>query len=175
MDNKVKFYWHASTSSGGTLSMSLGFDGELDKRQKEKLLAHGLHEAYRHMEKRGYIPFTARLMSSRDIAEEYGNTRQYWEKLLNEGKILYKETAAGRITTDLWVNGYLSNRDEVNKYVRNVRHVLKTIAETKKRSGSVECPVCQKQRFEYHVNYQQTNGICRVCGLHIHTTNDSFT
>lgn len=172
MEDKVKFYWHASTSSGGTLSLSLSFDGKLEKKQKEKMLALGLHEAYKQMEEKGYIPFNARLMSSRDIAEEYGNTRQYWEKLLNEGKILYKETSAGRITTNLWVKGYLGNRDEVNKYVRDVRQVLKTIADSSKKHGSVECPVCSAQRFEYHVNPQQTNGICRACGFYVHTTNE---
>jgi len=170
MNDKVKFYWHASASSGGTLSMSLGYEGELDKKQKESLLAHGLREAYKHMEEQGYIPFSARLLSSRDIAEAYGNTRQYWEKLLNEGKILYKETSAGRITTNLWVNGYLGNKDEVNKYVRDVRDVIKTIDGSGKKHGSVKCPVCEADRFEYHVNPTYTNGICRACGFYVHST-----
>ena len=170
MDDKIKFYWHATTSSGGTLSMSLGFEGSLDKKQKEKLLAHGLHEAYVHMEEQGFIPFNARLMSSRDIAQEYGNSRQYWEKLLNEGKILYKETSAGRITTDLWVKGYLGNKDEVNGYVRDVRSVLKTIDESGRKNGNVECPACGATCFEYYVNPTHTNGICRACGFYVHTT-----
>lgn len=170
MDDKVKFYWHATTSSGGTLSLGLDFEGELDNEQKERLLAHGLHEAYTHMEQQGFIPFNSRLMSSRDIAHEYGNTRQYWEKLLNEGKILYKETSAGRITTDLWVKGYLGNKDEVNKYVRDVRNVLKTINASGRKNGSVECPVCGAVRFEYYINPTHTNGVCRACGFYVHTT-----
>lgn len=171
MEDKIKFYWHASTSSGGTLSLSLGFDGELNKKQKEKLLATGLDAAYKHMEERGYIPFNARLMSSKDIADTYGNTRQYWEKLLNEGKILYRdEASAGRITTDLWVNGYIRNKDEVNKYVRDVRSVLKIIADSGKKNGRVMCPVCNEDHFEYYINPNQTNGICRACGFYVHTT-----
>ncbi len=172
MDNKpIKFYWSANTSSGGTLSLSLGYEGELTKKQKEKLLAHGLKEAHAHMEQNGYIPFNARLLSSSDIAQEYGNTRQYWEKLLNEGKILYKETSAGRITTDLWVKGYLGNRDEVNKYVRDVRTLLEAVNVSEKKNGKILCPLCDEEKFEYHLNYANMNGICRNCGFYVHTTN----
>ncbi|MGC9602394.1 MAG: hypothetical protein ABSE76_01475 [Minisyncoccia bacterium] len=166
----LKFYWSATSSSGGTLSMDLSYEGGLTKKQKEALLAEGLKEIYKHMEHQGYIPFNARLMSSRDIAATYGNSRQYWEKLLNEGKILYKETSAGRITTDLWVKGYLGNRDEINGYVLNVRSVFKTIEESGKKSGRVMCPVCKAEKFEYFVNYSHTNGICRACGFRVHST-----
>jgi len=166
-----KFYWHADTSSGGTLSLSLDFKGEFSKKDKESALAKGLMLAYKFMERKGYIPFKAKLLSSRDIAEKYGNSRQYWEKLLNEGKILYKETSAGRITTDLWVSGYLGNKEEVNKYVKNVRSVIKSINESKRKGGAVICPVCEEGRFEFFVNTGgNTNGICRNCNFHIHTT-----
>ena len=41
-----KFYWHANTSSGGTLSLGLNFEGELSKKQKETLLASGITYFY---------------------------------------------------------------------------------------------------------------------------------
>lgn len=166
-----KFYWHANTSSGGTLSLGLDFQGELSKKDKEDALAHGLDECYKNMEQQGYIPHHARLMSSRDIAKEYGKSRQYWEKLLSEGKILYKETSAGRITTNLWIAGYLGNKEEVDQYVKDVRTVRETIDESEKKNGAVVCPVCGQHRFEFHVNANfNTNGVCRSCGFHIHTT-----
>lgn len=163
-----KFYWHASTSSGGTLSLSLDFESELSKKDKESALAKGLMLAYKFMEKNGYIPFKAQLLSSRDIAEKYGKSRQYWEKLLNEGKILYKETSAGRITTDLWIKGYLGSKEEVDKYVKNVRSVIKSINESGRKAGTVTCPACGVGRFEFFVNTGgNTNGICRDCNLHV--------
>ncbi len=170
-DKLTKFYWQGSTSSGGTLSLSLGYEGVLSKNEKEKLLAHGLKQIHKHMEKEGHIPFDAKLMSSRDIAREYGKTRQYWEKLINEGKILYKETSAGRITTNLWINGYLGKKEEVDKYVKDVKRILETITAVGKTHGSVECSVCSQERFEFFVNENNNvNGICRACGFHVHAT-----
>ncbi len=169
--DKRKFYWHANTSSGGTLSLSLNLEGEFTKKEKESALAEGLRACAKKMEELGYIPHNAQIMSSSDMAREYGKTRQYWEKLLNEGKIHYKETSAGRITTNLWVEGYLRDREQVNKYVRNVKDVLDAIDATKRANGRVICPVCQKENFEFYVNADtNTNGICRACGFYIHTT-----
>lgn len=168
----TKFYWSATSNSGGTLSMNLGIDGTATKKQKETILAHALRDAYKHMEKQGYIPFQARLMSSRDIADEYGSTRQYWEKLLNEGKILYKQTAAGRITTDLWVQGYLGDREKVNQYVRNVRQVFKSIEALGKKNGRMTCLVCHAERFEYYANHSHITGLCRACSFRVHATHD---
>lgn len=171
MDQSTKFYWHASTSSGGTLSLNLTVEGEASKADKETFLAEGIWQCREAMEEDGYIPHQARLMSSRDIASEYGKSRQYWEKLLREGKIRYKETSAGRITTDLWINGYLGNKEEVDRYVRYVRIALKYIADSERRNGSVVCPACGESRFEYFVNFGgNTNGICRNCSFHIHAT-----
>lgn len=171
-----KFYWHANTSSGGTLSLGLDFEGELSKKEREELVAHGIAECYEYMREKGYIPHNARLMSSRDISEKYGKTRQYWEKLLNEGKILYKETSAGRITTNLWVQGYLGDKEQVDKYVKNVKTVLKTINDLDHKDRlwqKINCPVCGQNTFDFAVNVNQnTNGICRnmSCGFHVHTT-----
>lgn len=171
--NAAKFYWHANTSSGGTLSLSVNFEGTFSKNDKETALADALAQCYQFMSEKGYIPFNAKLLSSSDIAEKFGHSRQYWEKLLNEGKILYKETSAGRITTDLWVNGYLGNKEEVDGYVRNVRKVLRLIDESKKKSGTVSCAQCGEENFQYHVNTGgNTNGICRSCNFHIHTINE---
>lgn len=167
-----KFYWHANTSSGGTLSLDLNLQGDFSKVEKELALADALAQAHNFMHDKGYIPFNAKLLSSRDIAENYGHTRQYWEKLLNEGKILYKETSAGRITTDLWMNGYLGNKEEVDGYVRNVKKILLTVREVKDGSGTITCPQCGEENFQYHVNFDSnTNGVCRTCNFYIHATN----
>ncbi|MCL4524441.1 MAG: hypothetical protein M1453_03240 [Acidobacteria bacterium] len=169
--NPKNFYWHATASSGGNLSLEVGVEELSSKSERVGAIADALKQATKFMEEKGYIPFGARLMSSRDIAEEYGKTRQYWEKLLNEGKILYKETSAGRITTNLWVKGYLGKKAEVDKYVKDVRTVLHRIKESKRRNGSVVCPVCEEDRFEFYVNTgSNTNGICRACGFHVHTS-----
>jgi len=172
-----KFYWHANTSSGGTLSLGISFEGNFSKEQKEKALAEAILKSEEHMENNGFIPYSAQLMSSRDISYRYGKTRQYWEKLLNEGKILYKETSAGRITTDLWVQGYLGNKEQVDGYVKNVKTVLKNIDKLEheeKLHRKVDCPVCGQNTFSFAVNVGgNTNGICRntSCNFHVHTIN----
>lgn len=170
-NDKRKFYWHANTSSGGTLSLALDLEGEFTKEEKESALAEGIRACAEKMEEQGYIPHHAKIMSSGDMAHEYGKTRQYWEKLLNEGKIHYKETSAGKITTNLWVEGYLKDREQVNKYARNVRDVLAAIDSTHGTHGRIMCPVCNEERFEFHVNANiYTNGVCRACGFYVHTT-----
>jgi hypothetical protein len=176
-EKQKKFYWHANTSSGGTLSLSIGFEGNPSKEQQTKALAGAIKQCQENMERNGFIPYSAQLMSSRDISEKFGKTRQYWEKLLNEGKILCKETSAGRITTDLWVQGYLGKPEEVNKYVKNVKAVLKTINEREDKGktwGKIDCPLCGQETFSFAVNCGgNTNGICRnsPCGFHVHTIN----
>ena len=166
-----KFYWHAKTSSGGTLSLRLNFEEDVKKKIKESVLADVLVQSIKFMEESGYIPYDAELMSSRDIAQTYGKTRQYWEKLLNEGKILYKETSAGRVTTNLWVNGYLGNKPNVDKYVKDVKKAINSISQTKKHSDKIICPVCDANELNFFVNQGgSTNGICHSCGFHIYTT-----
>ncbi|MFA6474718.1 MAG: hypothetical protein WCV88_00780 [Patescibacteria group bacterium] len=165
-----KFYWHANTSSGGTLSVRLTLAQGLSKAKKESALAQALKDCIRFMEQRGYIPANAEILSSSDIAKQYGHSRQYWEKLLNQGKILYRETSAGRITTDLWVKGYIDNKEKVDQYVRNAKTVLNAIRETKNKNGLVLCPVCNKDRFEFYVNTNtNVNGICRLCKFQVNT------
>jgi len=173
-DKKSKeFHWHASVSSGGTLDLSLYFPNkEITKEDKERALASALVQAKKFMLGKGYLLPDTRFMSSSNVAREYGHTRQYWEKLLKEGKIPYKETAAGRITTDLWVKGYLNNKEKVDEYVRNRNKVISKIQKETRKIGTVECPHCKEERFEYAVNVNSINGICRAsCGFRIHTTN----
>lgn len=171
VNNLPKFLWHANASSGGTLNLLIDFKGKFSSKEKQEALAQAIEECQKFMENKGYIPHDAKLLSSRDIAKRYGKTRQYWEKLLNEGKILYKETSAGRITTNIWVQGYLGDKDRVDGYVKNVREVLAHIKESGHSWGSAVCPVCTKERFEYYVNtLGSTNGVCRSCGFHVHTT-----
>jgi len=168
---KRKFYWHANTSSGGTLSLSLTYEGQITKKEKENALARGISGCTKIMREKGFIPYNALIMSSSDLANHYGKTRQYWEKLLNEGKIHYKETSAGRITTDIWVQGYLTDKENVNKYVRDVKIVLQKIDSNNNSYGRTICPVCKEEKFEYAVNGDtNVNGICRKCGFHVHTT-----
>jgi hypothetical protein len=170
MDKQAKFYWHANKSSGGNLSIGISFEGQLSQQDKVSALADVIGECQKSMEQEGFIPHDAHLMSSSDISEKYGKSRQYWEKLISEGKIRYKETSAGRITTDLWIKGYLGNKEEVDRYVKNVQQQLTKIEAAKKRSGTLICTVCGEERFEYYTNTDNINGICRACGFYIHTT-----
>lgn len=168
-----KFTWHATTMSGGSLSLSLEMaekiSKSLTKKQKEGMLAATLQQCVTYMQDRGDIPYNTSTMSSRDIAKRYGNTRQYWEKLLNEGKILYKETSAGRITTELWVKGYLDDKEKVDRYAKQVRKILDSIVRLRKRQGVVPCSACEEGKFRYYANYGgNTNGVCDNCGLHVH-------
>lgn len=177
VEKQRKFYWHANTSSGGTLSLDINYQGNLSKGQKEAAVANAILQCKEQMEHEGYIPYSAQLMSSTDISDKHGKTRQYWEKLLKEGKILYKETSAGRITTDLWVQGYLGNREQVDKYVKDVRTVLKKINDLDPKDRlwrKIDCPVCGQNTFDFAVNVNgNTNGVCRNvgCSFHVHTTN----
>ncbi len=165
-------HWQASVSSEGTLGLDLYFpDEKVTKEEKERALASAIDQSKNVMLSKGYLPPTARFLSSSDMAKEFGFSRQYWEKLLNEGKIPYKETAAGRITTDLWVRGYLDNKEEVDEYIRNVKKVISLIPKDGKTWRKLTCPKCGEESFEYAVNLNNINGICRSgCGFRINTT-----
>ena len=171
--NKKEFHWHASVSSEGTLGLDLYFPNKkVTKGEKEEALASAIAQSKNIMLSKGYLPPEARFLSSSDMAKEYGFSRQYWEKLLNEGKIPYKETAAGRITTDLWVRGYLDNKERVDEYVKNIKKVISLIPKKGKTWAKIRCPKCGEESFEYAVNVNNVNGICRAgCGFRINTTN----
>lgn len=169
------FHWQASVNSEGTLELSLYFPEEqieqLTKEKKEFAIAQGLSQSHKFMLSKGYLSPDCRFLSSSDIAQEYGHTRQYWEKLINEGKIPYKETSAGRITTNLWVQGYLNNKEKVDEYIRNRNKVVDLILKEKNKIGKTICPQCKESSFEYAVNINSVNGICRArCGFRIDTT-----
>lgn len=174
MDKKPKYdySWQSHISSGGTLSLDLYFPNKnVTKEQKEMALAESLRQNREAMLSKGYLPPDARFMSPTDLSEEHGHTRQYWEKLINEGKIPYKETSAGRITTDLWVRGYLDNKEKVDEYIRNRNKVVSIVLSQKTKMGKVRCPKCGEEEFSYAVNTDSMNGICRAsCGFRTHTT-----
>jgi len=98
----------------------------------------------------------------------YVNARHYWERLLRTGKIFYKE-GKGTIFLNLWIGGYLGEEKKVDEYVQNHNQVIKLIKNSSKRHGSVECPQCKEIQFEFNVNINNTNGICRACGFRIYT------
>ena len=171
-NNKGRYTWHANVSSMGTLDLSLYFpqrEGWTNEK-KEEALALALSDAQGFMLQKGYLPPGSHCLSPRDVAKQYGHTRQYWEKLLKEKKIPYKETAAGMITTDLWVQGYLNNKEEVDKYVRQVNQAIKSIHENKSRHGTMSCPKCTDDNFSFHINTGNINGLCYSCGFRVHTT-----
>lgn len=172
---KADYSWRAIISSAGTLDLDVSFlNKKLSAENKNKALAGALVQSYDAMLKKGYASDT-RFLSPRDVARQYGNTRQYWQKLLNEKKIHYKETSAGRITTNLWVEGYLNNKEKVDKYLRNEKRVLRLIKKDGHKFGVVKCSACGEKKFNYHININDNiNGLCRNndCGFRIHTVDE---
>lgn len=51
-------------------------------------------------------------MSPTDIAKKYGKSRQWWNKLMRQGRIKYQQTSAGKITLESYVVNYLNKRKE---------------------------------------------------------------
>lgn len=147
------------------MGVRLDFPKNFPEEEKVSVLAEALVNAHNHMLKEGYL-----IMSPSDVAERYGKTRQYWEKLLKEGKIQYQQTSAGMITSDLWIKAYLNNKEGVDEYVRLQNRVLESIKETKRNYGKVVCPKCKELDFDFSVNPNNVNGICRArCGFRINT------
>jgi hypothetical protein len=173
-DQKPKKYSsHGIIDSEGNLSLSLHFpNNNLTQEQEEKVFADHLAKYANAMLQRGYLPPNSRLMSPSDIADEYGKSRQYWEKLLKQDKIPYKKTSAGMITCDLWVQGYLNNKKKVDEYILNRNTAVRLIKESKTTHGKIKCPSCQEERFDFNVNASgNMNGLCRSgCGFRINTT-----
>lgn len=171
LNKKVSF--HGSIGSSGTLSIYSSPMQDCDRKEKERLLAGALKNCYKLMLEKGFVPPEASFMSPTDVAKKYGKTRQYWEKLLSEGKVHYKETSAGRITTDLWVQGYVNNREKRNEYVRHCKKVVDLINKADRTSGRVVCPKCRETTFDFNVNSNgNVNGLCRhtSCGFQINVS-----
>jgi hypothetical protein len=162
-----QYSYKSVVSNSGNLLLQLYFPkgDRLSKAVKEEALAQALARSSEFMFQKGYLPPEVRFMSSRDVAQKYGFTRQYWEKLLREGKIAYKETRAGRITTNLWVEGYLQNKEAVDEYVRHVRKAVRVIQDQRHKHGTTQCPKCSMEQFEYHDNQTNIDGLCRDCGF----------
>ena len=121
------------------------------------------------MERKGYIRF----MSPSEIEKTYGGYRQHWERLLREGRIRFIETSAGRMTIDLWIEQYLQNKEEIDKYCRMKNKVIKEIMERKERSCILMCPKCGERQLDCIYNIlikpkkgevYNTNGVCRNHG-----------
>ncbi|MFA7308853.1 MAG: hypothetical protein WC045_02155 [Patescibacteria group bacterium] len=176
---KRQFEWHlrVNTSSTGTANLSLFFPEGATKKEKEAALAAGLDEATQHMLSQGYILPSDRFMSSGDVALKYGKSRQYWEKLLVEGKIPYMETSAGKITTDLWVRGYLDNRSEVDVYVQKSNLAVKRILDELKKhttelklSTDIRCPNCEEDGMSCYINRDHFDGMCSSCKFKLRRT-----
>ncbi|MDR3519902.1 MAG: hypothetical protein P4L63_03405 [Candidatus Pacebacteria bacterium] len=172
MDYKKRewdYLFSGGTSSEGTLNLELYFPNKsTTKNQKENALADALSKARNYMLQNGYLPSDARFMSPKDVAKKYGFTRQYWEKLINEGKIPYRETSAGRITTNLWVQGYLNNKEVVDSYIKNRNKAVDSIKSQKETRGRIECPNCKQPQLDYNRNPNNINALCRAkCGFRI--------
>lgn len=45
-----------------------------------------------------------------DIAKKYGKTRQWWHKLMRQGKLKYHQTAAGKITLQKYLDEYFHSK-----------------------------------------------------------------
>jgi hypothetical protein len=165
-----KYYWNIHASSEGTMGLHLHFPFKISKQDKEREIARGLAQAQEFMLTQGYLPPRSEFMSPSDASQRFGKTRQYWEKLLNEGKIPYKETSAGMITTDLWIQGYLNNKEAVDEYVRLRNQAIRDIEADGRRWGKIVCPKCKEKDFDFNVNTNNINGLCRAgCGFRIHT------
>ena len=54
---------------------------------------------YKPSTKEGYINANLPWFSSTDLHKTFGLSRQYWEKLIKQGKLLSSKTSAGSIVT----------------------------------------------------------------------------
>lgn len=108
-----------------------------------------------------------KFMSSLDVAQTYGNSRQYWEKLFSQGKIPYRQTAAARITTNLWVEDYLDGRGEKTypSLVLNVRRQVSANEENENSRRTIACPKCDIELPYEVVDYEKMTLNCSSCGF----------
>lgn len=164
-EKQKKYSVNGTFTNDTRMRMILHFP-ESSKVDKIRALADVIDKCHFQMCKRGYVHDEVAFYSPSDLSREYGSSRQYWEKLLREGKIQYKITSAGMITTEVWVKEYLNGKEEVDVYVRNVKNALRQIAEDEKRSGLISCPQCSKSMIYYN-NVASVNGICRECNFYL--------
>lgn len=166
---KHDYAFHGTISSSGNLDVIINFTDKkpISSSMQKKVLAKVIDGAYHKMLNDG----TIRLMSATDVAKMYGNSRQFWEKLISDGKIPYYQTSSGKITTNLWIEGYI-DKSSNNTYPRENLEMRNRVVENEKKPNSkpiVPCVRCD-QPFDY--NYNQglnINGICRHCGFKLRT------
>jgi len=148
---------------------------------KRQILAEALAAVSKRMANKGYVKSMRdlELLSASDIATRYGGTKQYWDKLLREGKIPYKKTSSGKITTNVWVEGYLGNKEEVDKYIKAFKAARKSIInnydQNRKSYGIVRCPYCRNKTLGYNYNRgDHINALCRStdCNFKLDTQDD---
>lgn len=155
-------------SSSGWLASEVAFpkNGELSSKEQLAALAITTAQLVQIMLEKGIV----RLYSSSDLSNTYGNSRQYWEKLLSEGKLPFQQTSSGRITTNLWVEGYLDSSTR-NSYPREVLEMRRRILSNEQLHGGsrrIRCVRCNGP-FEYYYNQGNwINGICS-CGFRLNT------
>ena len=165
-----KISMHGTMNSGGGVSFGLNFSGGMfSQEEKERALASNLAQLTNTMFEKGYI----RLMSASDIASEYGKSRQFWERLIRQGKIPYQQTSSGRITTNIWVEGYLKGKDEYALNAKKMRDIIINLEEAPeaKGSGRITCVKCGADSFQYYYNQgHHINGSCdNGCGFRVDT------
>ncbi|PIU74940.1 MAG: hypothetical protein COS76_03430 [Candidatus Portnoybacteria bacterium CG06_land_8_20_14_3_00_39_12] len=146
----------------GTLDLALSFPNAETEEEKIGALSIGLVQSYKYMLDKGYLSFKNSFF--------YAKTQEYWQKLLEEGKIPYREISKGEIKIDLWVPGYL-DKEKVDEYVDRCKKVLNDIDKSEnKRSGTIGCPVCKEEIFHFNVNVGgNINGTCQSCGFYLYT------
>lgn len=151
--------YHAVTSNAGSASFTIHLDPDkpLTHAHLCAYLADTTEQVYRFMLEKNYVPkqlpHDVGFKTPQDIAKEHGSTRQYWEKLFKEGKIPYRATSAGKISTHIWVNAYLKNKKEIDAYTLCLRSLRNTIEKTDRWKGHILCPHCRTpESFSFHHN-----------------------
>jgi hypothetical protein len=171
MNKKNGNPYHGMITSDGSASLSYIFSDpkiaeKLTDEEKVHILSKVLSNLSKVMLDKGYI----RLQSVSDLSATYGKSRQYWEKLLTSGKIPYHQTAAGKITLNLWVEGYLSGEEYPVHALLARKAIIKKFKENGKSTGIIACPRCKSETLRYHYNQgQHINGLCQNCHFHLDT------
>lgn len=163
--------YHGMITSSGSASLSYIFsDPKIAEKLTDEEKAHVLSKVLSNLSKvmldKGYI----RLQSVSDLSATYGKSRQYWEKLLSSGKIPYHQTAAGKITLNLWVEGYLSGEEYSDHALLARNTILEKFKEDDKSTGIITCPRCKSEKFRYYYNQgQHVTGLCQNCHFRLDT------
>ncbi|MBN2100589.1 TFIIB-type zinc ribbon-containing protein [Candidatus Dojkabacteria bacterium] len=157
--------------SNGWASLNYYFSDKSFKKlteiEKLRILSKSLEAVSKLMLEKGYIKF----LSTSDISKLYGKSRQYWERLLKEGRLPYQQTSAGKITLNLWVEGFLEGNKNYTSKMNWARSlIIKKHKLTNKDSGFVMCPNCNRKSLGYNYNRgTHINASCTRCRFRIDT------